>query len=139
MVIDKNKALSDSLELLRQSKWHRDYMVEDIFRYIIAPIKYNKLRLYYENEKPIGLITWCWLDKEEAEKFLISKYHISEEDYTQDIKEELWGIEFLSPYGHASKIMSLWRKEQKATYPDRNARVNWRRLSDPTKRHTKKV
>lgn len=139
MVVDKNKALSDSLELLRQSKWHRDYMVEDIFRYIIAPIKHDKLRLYYANEKPIGLITWCWLDKEAGENFLTFNYHISEEDYNQDTKEELWGIEFVAPYGHARQIMKLNREEYKATYPDRNEKVHWRRLSDPTKRHTKKV
>ena len=139
MLIDNNKAVVDSLELFRQSEWHRGYDVEDVFRYIIAPIKHNKLRLYYQGDKPIGLITWCWLDKEAGEKFLTFNYLITEKDYVSDNKEELWGIEFIAPYGHAKQIMNLNRKEYKETYPDRNEKVHWRRLSDPTKRHTKKV
>ena len=109
MLIDNNKAVVDSLELFRQSKWHRGYDVEDVFRYIIAPIKHNKLRLYYQGDKPIGLITWCWLDKEAGEKFLTFNYLITEKDYVSDDKEELWGIEFIAPYGHTKQIMNLNR------------------------------
>ena len=46
MQIDNNKALADGLELFKQSKWHKKYNVEDIYRYLIAPIKHNRIRLY---------------------------------------------------------------------------------------------
>ena len=51
MQIDNNKALADGLELFRQSKWHKKYNVEDIYRYLIAPIKHNRIRLYYQDRQ----------------------------------------------------------------------------------------
>jgi hemolysin-activating ACP:hemolysin acyltransferase len=139
MLIDHNKAIVDGLYLFQKSKWHVDYNVNDVHRYLVAPVKHNRIRIYYAGKEPIGLITWCWLSKEAAKKFLNFDYYISEEDYVKDFGEELWGIEFIAPYGDAKTIMKLNRKEYKETYPDRNEKVHWRRLSDPTKRHTKKV
>lgn len=136
MLVNTDKATVDGLKLLRQSEWHWDYNVDDIFRYLIAPIKYNRIRLYYSGDEPIGLITWCWLDKEAGKKFLTFNYYISEQDYVSDDKEELWGIEFIAPYGNARELMRMIRQEHNSVY-GRNEKVNWRRLHDPTKRHTK--
>ena len=136
MLVNTDKATVDGLKLLQQSKWHWDYNVDDIFRYLIAPIKYNRIRLYYSGDEPIGLITWCWLDKEAGKKFLTFNYHISEQDYVNDDKEELWGIEFIAPYGNARELMRMIRQEHNSVY-GRNEKVHWRRLHDPTKRHTK--
>ena len=74
MQIDNNKALADGLELFKQSKWHKIYNVDDIYRYLIAPIKYNRIRLFYQEGKPIGLVTWCWLDKQAGKDFLQGQY-----------------------------------------------------------------
>ena len=136
MQINNDKALADGLELFRQSKWHKVYNVEDIYRYLIAPIKYKRISLYYQGDKPIGLVTWCWLDKQSGKDLLSNKYYITENDYISDDKEELWGIEFVTPYGHARRVMSLIREQHHNTYK-RKEKVNWRRLHDPDKRHTK--
>mgnify|MGYP003635183008 FL=1 len=136
MEIDNNKALSDGLELFRQSKWHKVYNVEGVYRFLIAPIKHNRIRLYYQDNKPIGLVTWCWLDKESGRDFLKETYYITEEDYISEDKEELWVVEFIAPYGHTRQVMSMIRKEHNNTYKN-NKKVNWRRLHDPDKRHTK--
>ena len=136
MQIDNNKALADGLELFKNSKWHKVYNVDDVYRYLIAPIKYNRIRLYYQEDKPIGLVTWCWLSKEDGQRFLNNDYYITESDYVSDTNEELWGIELLAPYGNARQIFSLIRKEHTNVY-GRNEKVNWRRLHDPSKRHTR--
>tara|TARA_R110002167_G_scaffold37279_1_gene116929 strand:+ start:2929 stop:3351 length:423 start_codon:yes stop_codon:yes gene_type:complete len=136
MQIDNNKALADGLELFKHSVWHRVYNVVDVYRYLIAPIKYNRTRLYYQEDKPIGLVTWCWLSKEDGQRFLNNDYYITESDYVSDTNEELWGIELLAPYGNARQIFSLIRKEHTNVY-GRNEKVNWRRLHDPSKRHTR--
>ena len=136
MQIDNNKALADGLELFKHSVWHRVYNVVDVYRYLIAPIKYNRTRLYYQEDKPIGLVTWCWLSKEDGQRFLNNDYYITESDYVSDTNEELWGIELLAPYGNARQIFSLIRKEHTNVY-GRNEKVNWRRLHEPSKRHTR--
>jgi len=134
MVVDDNKALADGLELFKQSRWHKVYNLNDIHRYLIAPIKYNRIRLYYQKDKPIGLVTWCWLDREAGSSLLQNQYHITEDDYVADNKEELWGIEFVTPYGNARQVMSMIRKEHNKIY-QRQEKINWRRLHDPAKRH----
>ena len=134
MVVSDSKALADGLELFKQSKWHKVYNLNDIHRYLIAPIKYNRIRLYYQEDKPIGLVTWCWLTKEAGSNLLQNQYHITEEDYIADDKEELWGIEFVTPYGNAREVMSMIRKEHNKLY-QRQEKINWRRLHDPAKRH----
>jgi|TARA_R110000787_G_scaffold151283_1_gene265141 hemolysin-activating ACP:hemolysin acyltransferase len=136
MQIDNNKALADGLELFKNSKWHKVYNVDDVYRYLIAPIKYNRIRLYYQEDKPIGLVTWCWLSKEDGQRFLNNDYYITESDYVSDTNEELWGIELLAPYGNARQVFSLIRKEHTNVY-GRNEKVNWRRLHEPSKRHTR--
>ena len=136
MKIDYNTALSHGIELFRQSKWHRDYNVEDIYRYLVSPIEHNRIRLYYEYDKPIGLVTWCWLSKEDGKKFLDNNYYITDKDYVSDKDEELWGIEFIAPYGNARQVMRLIRKEHADVY-GRNEKVHWRRLHEPNKRHTR--
>ena len=134
MQIDNNKAIVDSLELLKQSKWHKIYNVEDVYRYIIAPIKHNRIRLYYKDSKPVGLVTWCWLSKENGQRFLDSEYYITESDYVSDVGDELWGIEFIAPYGNAMQIMKLIHKEHTRVY-ERTENIHWRRLQEPSKRH----
>ena len=136
MVINEDKAIVDGLRLFKESTWHKDYNIEDVFRYLIAPLKHNRLRLYYQKDKPIGLVTWCWLSKENGQKFLNNDYYITEADYVSDIGEELWGVELLAPYGNARQVMRLIRKEHTNVY-GRNEKVNWRRLHEPSKRHTR--
>ena len=136
MKIDYNTALAHGIELFRQSKWHKDYNVEDIYRYLVSPVEHNRIRLYYEYDKPIGLVTWCWLSKEDGKKFLDNNYYITDKDYVSDKDEELWGIELLAPYGNARQVMRLIRKEHADVY-ERNEKVHWRRLHEPNKRHTR--
>ena len=49
---------------------------------------------------------------------------------------ELWGIEFITPYGHASKVMRLIRKEHKELYGT-TTKVNFRRFYDRNRIHTR--
>ena len=138
MQINDNEALSHGIELFRQSKWHREYKVEDIYRYLIAPIKNNKIILYYQHKKPIGLVTWCWLSKQDGQKFLSNNYYITENDYLLNTGEELWGIEFIAPYGNVRQVMNLIKKEHSVVY-GHNKKVHWRRLHEPSKRHTREL
>jgi len=142
MEIDYNKAVTDGLNLFLQGEWQKKYTVKDLERYLIYPIKHDKIRIYYKGDDPIGLITWCWLNKEEGKKFLNSQHYITEKDYVGDhkvlsnSKKELWGIEFIAPYGDALKIMKTLKKEHDSYY-EKTHKVNWRRLHNPSKRHTR--
>ena len=126
MIIDNSKAIADGLKLFINSNSYSRYRLEDINTYLILPIYNNRIRIFYQEEKPIGLITWCWLTKEKANKFLQYKYDPVEEDYkdTEINNKQLWCLDFISTKGKAKQLYG-------------KNKVHWRRFSNPTKEHKK--
>mgnify|MGYP000946934376 FL=1 len=82
MKLDYNKAVADGLTLFINSAPHKKYTLDDINTYLVLPIKNNRVRIFYNQESvPVGLITWCWLTEDKAEKLLQYKYEPKQEDY----------------------------------------------------------
>jgi hemolysin-activating ACP:hemolysin acyltransferase len=136
--LSKSQALEDGLELFRQSESHSRYRVTDIYTYLQLPIKHHKIRIYYEFNKPVGLITWCWLSDTDAELFLQDKYHPTESDYEYDspMSKQLWGMEFIAPYGHTRQMIRAIKRSIEETHGPQ--KVNWRRFHSRDKRRTKR-
>lgn len=136
MVIDKYKAVLDGLRLLEVGDTHSKYTPQEIISYLLYPIEHNRLRLYYIDNRPIGLCTWCWLSPTKANLFLNDKYTPTEEDYSLENPGgdyQLWGIEFIAPYGHTRKMMRTLRNEHKELYG--TTKVHFRRFYDRNKLH----
>ena len=136
--LDYDKAVSDGLSLFNLSDSHRNYTVRDLQTYLILPIKYNTIRIYYRDDQPVGLVTWCWLSKENSKLFLDGKYHPTEEDHdiTKSANKELWGMEFITPYGDARQVTRLLRILFVELYGPSD--VHWRRFHDQTKKRKRK-
>jgi hypothetical protein len=83
-VLTNGEALADALSLFRASPSHSKYNVSDIYTYLQLPLQYKTIELYYEGDKPVGLITWCWLKKQDADLFLADQYHPNPDDYKLD-------------------------------------------------------
>ena len=138
MVITKQQIKSHALDLLLASNEHRRWSLGLLDTYLLLPIKHNRIRIYLEDGVPVGLITWCWMYPEDADAFLQGDYHPSEDDFQYDNIEgkELWGLEFIAPYGDARKINRLVREEVKGLYGPQS--VNWRRNHSKTIKRTKR-
>ena len=134
MVIDKYTAVVDGISLLELGDTHSKYTPSEVNTYLLLPIQYNKIRIYYEGDKPIGLITWCWLSTTKSNQFLNDKYKPTEEDYKLDTSDKLWGIEFIAPFGHTLKMMRAIRKEHKELYGT-TTKVHFRRFYNRNKLH----
>mgnify|MGYP000844834207 FL=1 len=136
MVIDKYKAVLDGLRLLEVGDTHSKYTPQEIISYLLYPIEHNRLRLYYIDNRPIGLCTWCWLSPTKANLFLNDRYTPTEEDYSLENPGgdyQLWGVEFIAPYGHTRKMMRTLRNEHKELYG--TTKVHFRRFYDRNKLH----
>lgn len=138
MVLTREQLIAYSIELFLQSPVHKRWYIEDVETYILLPIKYNRLRVYMEKDKPVGLVTWCWMSSINSSKFIQDNYHPSDEDFKYDNIEgkELWGLEFIAPYGHTKQVMRLIYDEVGETYGKQP--VNWRRSHSRDKRRTKR-
>jgi cytolysin-activating lysine-acyltransferase len=126
----------DGFFLFKQSKWHKDYGPDELEAYLKYPCLHNSIRIYYSKEIPVGLVTWAWFTPEDSEKFLRFERLPELSDYERREGTELWGIEFIAPYGHARSIFRKIREEHRQLYEAEN--VKWRRASDPLRVHKKR-
>ena len=139
MILDYNTAIADGLSLFINSVSHKRYTLADINTYLVLPIKNNRVRIFYNQEGvPVGLITWCWLTEDKAQKLLKYEYNPVQEDYEDtDIEDkQLWGLDFISTTGKARQMIALLKKEHLQVY-GKAPIARWRRFSDPTKTHKK--
>ena len=137
MIIDNSKAIADGLQLFINSSIYNRYRLKDINTYLVLPVNNNRIRIFYQQDQPIGLITWCWFTKEKADKFLQYKYDPVEEDYksTKINNKQLWCLDFISTKGKTKQMITSVRKEHAEIYG--HGKVHWRRFSNPTKEHKK--
>ena len=134
------KAVLDSLYLFNQSEDHRLYTLSEFNHYGLFPLLHSKARLFYENDKPVGFVSWAWLTEEEADEFLSEMWMPSEEVWKRpdviDDRYQLWGIDFIAPYGHSTKVMRGMMKHSQSVLGKRIP-AHWRRFKQPYKVHTK--
>lgn len=138
-----NGPVLDGIFLFATSEHHKWYSVAEFYQYFIYPLMYDKIRFFYDEDgedpkKPVGLFTWVFLSKEKAEAFLDDRYVIREGDYKAEDGDELWGLEFIAPYGHARKMVADLKKE----YVDKYGKprpIYWRRLDKPSIRRRGKL
>ena len=124
MVIDKYQAVLDGLRLLEVGDTHSRYIPKEVISY-----------------KPIGLATWCWLSPTKANLFLNDRYTPTEEDYSLDNPDgdyQLWGIEFIAPYGHTRQVARALRNLHKELYGTTSS-VHFRRFYDRHKLHRRTI
>ena len=134
-----NGPVLDGLFLFGNSEEHCWYSIREFFIYFIYPLMHGKIRFFYdEDDKPVGLYTYCFLSKEKAERFLAEDYILTESDYEAEDGDELWGIELIAPYGHVRKIFSDIKKEYAEKY-GKPRPIYWRRLSNPSQKRRGKL
>lgn len=134
-----NRAVLDGLFLFATSEDHRYYSVAEFYQYFIYPLMYDKLRVWRDDTgKPIALFTYCFLSEDKAQQFLDDEYTIQEEDYKAEDGDEIWGIEFIAPFGHARKVVSDLKQEYAEKYGVSRP-IYWRRLHKPYERRRGKL
>ena len=134
------KAVLDSLFLFNQSPDHRLYTLVEFNHYCLFPLIYQKARLFYNGNKPIGFVSWAWLTEEEAQDFISERWMPSEEVHKRpdviDDQYQLWGIDFIAPYGHSTKVMRGMMEHSQSILGKR-VPAHWRRFKQPDKVHIK--
>lgn len=134
------KAVVDCLYLFNQSEDHRLYTLSEFNHYCIFPLLHKKARLFYDGDKPVGYVSWAWLTEDETEQFLSEMWIPSEEVWKRpdiiDDRYQLWGIDFIAPYGHSTKVMRGMMKHSQ-TILGKRVPAHWRRFKKPDTVHTK--
>jgi hemolysin-activating ACP:hemolysin acyltransferase len=133
---DHNKSIVDGLYLFGLSEHHSGYIIPEFHHYFTYALLHNKARLFYSNNKPVGVVTWCFLDDDKAEAFADEAYLIEEDDYIAEKGDQLWGIEFIAPFGHTRQMMRSMRDMVHKRYPS-YSKVHWKRVHTGEKHMTR--
>ena len=130
----------DCLYLFNKSEFHRLYTLADFNSYGLSPLIHKKAHLFYDGDAPIGFVSWVWITEEEATDFLSEKWIPNEEVWarpdTIDDRYQLWGVDFIAPFGHTTKVMRGMIQHSQTVLGQR-VPANWRRFKQPDKIHTK--
>lgn len=130
----------DCLYLFNQSDDHRLYTLSEFNHYCLFPLIHSKARLFYQEDKPVGFVTWAWLTEEEADEFISEMWMPDEEVWKRpdviDDQYQLWGIDFIAPYGHSTKVMRGMMKHSQSVL-GRRVPAKWRRFKEPHRVHSK--
>ena len=132
------KIIFDGYYLFCQSDDHKLYTLVEFNQLFINPVLHNKCVIYYEDNRPIGMVTWAWLSDEEASLFLEEEWLPDEETFKREVGDQLWGMDFITPFGHAMKVMRQFQKLLRHRYGDTHNECHLRRLKTPHKKHTRR-
>ena len=130
----------DCLYLFNKSEDHRLLTLSEFNHYCLFPLVHSKARLFYDGTAPIGFVSWAWITAEEADEFLSERWMPDEAvwkrpDVIND-QYQLWGVDFIAPYGHSIKVMRGMMQHSQSVLGQR-VPANWRRFKSPNKIHTK--
>ena len=112
--------IDDVRQLMQLSDYHKNYSERDMERLIYPAIKQNQCVVYYDDDKPVGMFTYMWLNRAAEEGYLNKTRQLQPEDWeTPPFGGKLYVIDFIAPYKNGAKIARRCRSYLSAhTYTD---------------------
>jgi len=100
--VSNASVLGEIVWLLSYSKLHRDWPIGSIQQWVLPAIYHGMFRLYRQNGKPHGYVSFALLSKEVEEAYVLNTSTLRPEDWKSG--ERGWIIDFVAPFGGAGKI-----------------------------------
>lgn len=123
-----SKDVVDGVCLFNRSPHHQIYTLVEFDSYFMAPLQYNKARIFYDGDVVVGFAAWGHLSPEDGELLLDEKIHPNDSHYSGELQDnrELWVLEFVAPFGHAGHIARALRQDLREIY-GQGMEVHWRK------------
>ena len=95
--------LADVLALMVWSDVHCRYTVTDIAELILPPLRQGQFATIETDEGLQALATWAFLNPETSQTFSAGNGSITADDWRSG--DQVWLMDVIAPFGHASKIV----------------------------------
>jgi hemolysin-activating ACP:hemolysin acyltransferase len=104
--------IEDVLKLMLQSDVHKKWFIHDLERLILPAIEAGKMKVFHEDDKPMGLYSHAFLSPEAAKGYLLKTRKIQAGDWSTDHESgDLYIMDFIAPYGNARGIARMVQKD----------------------------
>lgn len=89
-------------DLFLASNRHRGASLTDFAAAILPPVHFNQFRIYRDNKRAVGFVSWAYFSSQEAEGYMAGNFDFTVPAWIGG--EHLWFIDFIAPYGHAIRM-----------------------------------
>jgi len=96
--------LGEIVWLMSQSPLHRKFFIEDLEWFVMTPVLQQQFRLYYAQNKPIGVVLWAFADDEVAKRLAEGTIKLRPQDWKSG--DQLWVVEVIAPFGGAEEMVT---------------------------------
>jgi cytolysin-activating lysine-acyltransferase len=110
--------LGEIVWLMSQSVIHKSFFISDLEWLVMTPVVLNQFRLFYDKEKPIGVVFWGMVSDEVAARLSAGTSKLRPQDWKSG--DNLWVVEAITPFGGAEEMV---KDLKAAVFPDREIRM----------------
>ena len=98
--------LGEIVWLMSQSSAHKTFFISDLEWMIMVPVMLQQFRIFYDQEKPIGVALWGFVNDEVEARLSAGNARLQPQDWKSG--EKLWVVEVIAPFGgHEAMLQDL--------------------------------
>jgi cytolysin-activating lysine-acyltransferase len=114
------QVLGEIVWIMSQSMLHKTLFISDLEWMVMTPIALQQFRLFYDEEKPIGVALWAFANNEVEARLLAGGARLRPQDWRSG--EKLWIVDVISPWGEVAgeRLQTVMLKDLKDNvFPNR--------------------
>jgi cytolysin-activating lysine-acyltransferase len=116
--LDKVQAMGHALWLMMQSPLHRHLFIADLEWMLVPPVALGQFRLWRQENRPIGFVTWALVGPEVEERLRRGDIRPKPNEWKSG--EAAWLMDTILPFGGADAAV---KETKQMVFPDRPVNV----------------
>jgi len=89
--------------LMSQSPLHKNLFLSDLEWKVMVPVMLQQFRLFYDQQKPVGVIFWAYVNDEVAQRLASCDKRLRPQDWKSGGRREV--VEIVAPFGGAEEML----------------------------------
>ena len=110
--------LGEIVWLMSQSQVHKSFFISDLEWFVMTPVILKQFRLFYDKDKPIGVVFWGRVSDEVEQRLAQGTSKLRPQDWKSG--DNLWVVEVIAPFGGAEEMV---KDLKAAVFPDREIKM----------------
>jgi cytolysin-activating lysine-acyltransferase len=113
-----SEVLGEIVWLMSQSPLHKQFFISDLEWLVMTPMLLQQFRLFYDKDKPIGVLFWGTVSEEVEARLAAGTSRMRPQDWKSG--DRLWVVEVIAPFGGADEMVQDLKAK---VFPGREMRL----------------
>jgi len=98
-----SEVLGEIAWLMSQSALHKQLFISDLEWLVMTPMLLQQFRLFYDKDKPIGVVFWATVSEEVEARLAAGNGRMRPQDWKSG--DRLWVVEVIAPFGKGEEMV----------------------------------